>query len=605
MQNIIGSIKNRSRSSSLSFRLLAYILVFSSGITLLVTVLQLFTDYRRDMLSIEERLNQIEESHVNGLISSLWDMNDRQTRTLMDGILSLPDIAHVEILDNNDASLASTGRFPVGDTLDREYVLSYTDREEKRIFLGTLQVTADLDGVYQRLRERLLIILGSQAVKTFLVSIFILILFQQLVTRHLAQLARHTSNIAATRDSPPLTLDRKPNPASRLDELDQVVLALNHMHAGALDANKKIQQLNASLEDRVVERTRSLYQEIQDRVKAEKELEKLAAVVKHTGELISLASPDGRMVFLNEAGGRMLGIDPREVAHLQFMDVIPEHLADLVDGTLLPTLKGGGTWSGDLQYRNLSTGRVTDVHATLFTVDDPDSGTPQFLANVSMDITGRKRAEQKIKASLKEKEILLKEVHHRVKNNLQVVSGLLGLQAYTMEDRVEPETLALFRESATRIKSMALVHERLQCSSDFAHVDFEHYIRQLAGELFHNYRIHSDNITLDIQTEGVQVNIDQAVPCGLIVNELLSNALKHAFSNGRGGRIEISLTPGQGKMLELGVCDDGKGLPESLDLERVETLGLTIVNALVEQLGGEMVLDRTQGTCFRISFAGV
>ena len=218
------------------------------------------------------------------------------------------------------------------------------------------------------------------------------------------------------------------------------------------------------------------------------------------------------------------------------------------------------------------------------------------------DITAHKQAEELIKRALREKEILLSEIHHRVKNNLQVVSGLLGLQAYTMEDRVEPETLALFRESATRIKSMALVHERLQCSSDFAHVDFDHYIRQLADELFQNYRVHSDSVLLDIQTEGVQVSIDQAVPCGLIVNELLSNALKHAFPDGREGRIEVSLKPVQGNILQLGVCDDGVGLPESVDFESAETLGLTIVNSLVGQLTGEMVLDRTQGTCFRVRF---
>ena len=602
MQSIIGSIKKWADSSPLSFRLVAFILVFSSFITLLITALQLFTDYRRDILSIEERLHQIQESHVNGLISSLWDMNDRQTRILIEGILSLPDISQVEILDNDSSPFASTGKPPVGDTMVREYAMAYTERPKNRVFLGTLRVTADLEGVYQRLTERLFIILGSQAVKTFLVSIFILIIFQQLVTRHLVKLARHTRDISATRDSPPLTLDRNPNSVPRLDELDQVVIALNKMHAGVLNANKKIHQLNASLEDKVVERTRSLYQANQDRVKAEGEAEKLTAVIKHTGELINLASLDGRMIFLNEAGGRMLGIDPEDAPNFHIMDVIPEHLAVLVNETILPILKDGESWSGDLQYRDLITGKTTHVHAMLFTINDPNSGIPRYLANVSRDITGRKQAEEKIKASLKEKEILLKEVHHRVKNNLQVVSGLLGLQTYSIEDRVEPETLALFRESATRIKSMALIHERLQCSSDFAHVDFEHYIRQLADELFRNYRVDSDSIILDVQTEGAQVSIDQAVPCGLIVNELLSNALKYAFPNDTEGRIEISLKPGKENKLELIVCDDGVGLPDHMELEKAETLGLTIVNALVEQLSGEMVLDRAQGTCFRLTF---
>ena len=600
MKTLIGKMNNGSRFSTLSIRLLVYILIFSSCITILITILQLFLDYRRDVLFIEERLVQIQESHVKGVIASLWDINDRQIRNLMDGILSLPDISYVEIREKDNLLLFSIGKPPGGQTIGRDYELLYQGRSNKKVSLGTLRVVANLDGVYQRLRERLLIILGSQAIKTFLVSIFILLIFQLLVTRHLIKLAKHTKILKTTRENLPLTLDRKPTS----DELDQVVESLNMLHSDVIRSHKQLSELNASLEDKVRERTLSLNREIHDRKKIEEELQKLVAVVKHSGDLINLASLEGKMTFLNEAGSRMLGINPKEIEHIHIMDVIPEHLVDLVKNEILPILKRGNTWNGELQYRNLKTGHLTDVYAKTFTISSPSSEEPQFLANVSMDITELKRTEEITKASLKEKEILLKEVHHRVKNNLQVVSSLIGLQAYTMKDKVDPATLGMFRESATRIKSMALVHERLQSSPDFAHVDFNYYIRQLANELFSNYRIHTNNIALDIQTDSVQISIDQAVPCGLIINELLSNALKHAFPKGKQGHIRISMRSNQDKMLELKVCDNGVGLPENLNLDNAETLGLKLVKTLVGQLSGEMILERIRWTCFRIIFSG-
>jgi len=218
------------------------------------------------------------------------------------------------------------------------------------------------------------------------------------------------------------------------------------------------------------------------------------------------------------------------------------------------------------------------------------------------DITEYKQSEEKITASLKEKEILLREVHHRVKNNLQVVSSLISLQAYRIQNTADPTILSAFRESVTRIKSMALVHERLYQSKDFAHVNFQDYVRQLAKDLFENYEVLPDTIALAVRTADVQVDINQAVPLGLIINELLSNALKHAFPKGRCGQIDITLQPHQGRVQELTVCDNGRGLPEDINVDKAETLGLTIVSALVDQLDGEMVVERSRGTCFQVRF---
>jgi len=218
------------------------------------------------------------------------------------------------------------------------------------------------------------------------------------------------------------------------------------------------------------------------------------------------------------------------------------------------------------------------------------------------DITEYKQSEEKIKSTLKEKDILLREIHHRVKNNLQVISSLIGLQAYRIEGAVAPAILSAFRESEKRIKSMALIHERLYRSTDLAHINFQDYIQQLARDLFQSYEVFSDTITLAVRSVNVQIDIGQAVPCGLIINELLSNALKHGFLKNKNGKIDVTLQYHQGVMLELKVCDDGQGLPEDFNVENAKTLGLTLVNALVNQLDGEMIVDRSRGTCFQIRF---
>lgn len=218
------------------------------------------------------------------------------------------------------------------------------------------------------------------------------------------------------------------------------------------------------------------------------------------------------------------------------------------------------------------------------------------------DITKRKGAEIRIKESLEEKELLLKEIHHRVKNNLQVVSSLIGIQSSKIKGTSDPSSLAAFRETQTRINSMALVHEQLYRSEDFAHIDFQAYVQQLAAKLFNAFDVNPDAVLLDIHIEPIRIDINQAIPCGLIINELLSNALKYAFPKGRKGTITIGMQPYEEQMLKLSVCDDGVGFQEKLDVENAQTLGLVIVNALVKQLRGEIFVDWKGGTCFWISF---
>jgi two-component sensor histidine kinase len=204
----------------------------------------------------------------------------------------------------------------------------------------------------------------------------------------------------------------------------------------------------------------------------------------------------------------------------------------------------------------------------------------------------------RLEASLGEKEVLLKEIHHRVKNNLQITSSLLYLQSANIDDVHAHEVL---QESQNRIRSMALIHEKLYRSDDLSKVDFAAYIGDLTRYLFSTYRIYARAIGLQLDVQDTTLSIDTAIPCGLIINELVSNALKHAFPDGRDGEIRVSLEQTQSGY-QLAVRDNGIGLPPDLDLEQTDSLGLQLVLTLVDQLDASIELGRNGGTEVAITF---
>lgn len=220
------------------------------------------------------------------------------------------------------------------------------------------------------------------------------------------------------------------------------------------------------------------------------------------------------------------------------------------------------------------------------------------------DISDRKLVETKLRSSLKEKEILLKEVHHRVKNNLQIVSSMLNLQMdqiAQIDEITRGHALGLFKESQSRVRSIALFHEKLYQSKDLAHVDISEYLKGVTAGLFAAYGVNPDDVVLSIQVEEVPLGVDAAISCGLIVNELVSNALKHAFPSGRTGTVEVSLR-GDGPNAVLEVRDNGIGFPEGVDFRNPNTLGLRLVCIFTEQIGGTIDLERPEGTRFTIHF---
>lgn len=244
-------------------------------------------------------------------------------------------------------------------------------------------------------------------------------------------------------------------------------------------------------------------------------------------------------------------------------------------------------------------GRVIWFHCEAKLVRDK-AGHPWLLHGVAFDITERKLSEEKLLNSLEEKDVLLREIHHRVKNNLAVISSLFYLQSTYTDDQV---TLKLLQESQDRVRSMALVHELLYGSENLAAVDFSKYASDLCEQLIQTYGHPAGLVRLTKDLEPFRLNIDQAVPCGLVLNEIMSNAIKHAFPGGREGTIHLTLRRHAGGACLVSVADDGVGIPPGLDLVAPGSLGLRLIRTLARQLDGEVeVLASHPGTEFRLTF---
>lgn len=347
------------------------------------------------------------------------------------------------------------------------------------------------------------------------------------------------------------------------------------------------------MEKRVEERTKALQGEINERVRAEEALRESEERFRRLSDAAfeGIAIHDkGKILDANSKMAEMFGYKRSEFIGKHALDLAAPESRDLVlkhiqSGYEKPyeatgLRKDGTTFSGEVVGKPLPyQGRVVRVTAI-------------------RDITERKQAEEQIEASLKEKETLLKEIHHRVKNNLQIIASLLDLQSESLTD---PQDLQIFQDSQNRIRSMALIHEQLYQSEDLARIDTAQYIEDLVYSLFNSYETQSGSIIPKLDVDEIFLNIDAAIPFGLILNELVSNALKHAFSDGRKGEIYIGLHSDHERQT-LFVRDNGVGLPEDLDFQNTESPGLQLVCTLTDQLKGTITLDRSSGTTFQITF---
>ncbi len=227
-----------------------------------------------------------------------------------------------------------------------------------------------------------------------------------------------------------------------------------------------------------------------------------------------------------------------------------------------------------------------------------EQGEALRMSGTHKDISERKEREQALAESLAEKNVMLQEIHHRVKNNLQVICSLLNLQTQT----TDPHIAEIMQESQNRVRSMALVHENLYQSENLSKINLERYVKDLSENLLRSYRSRGSLTHINVDVSNLYLNIDTAVPCGLIINELVSNALKYAFPQGHGGEVNIQIAQLAHQELTLTVADNGMGLPNEINIEQTKTMGLRMVKSLIRQISGTLMVNREAGTSFQIVF---
>ena len=317
--------------------------------------------------------------------------------------------------------------------------------------------------------------------------------------------------------------------------------------------------------------------------------QRFQSYVEHSPVGIFVTDPKGVYVDVNPAACLLTGYDQAELLGKNLMDFVTPQWNE-IGGCHFKTTMEQGYAVGEVEIQRKDGARrfwmVTAMKLT----------ATRFLGFVD-DITERRRAETEIRQNLREKEVLLKEIHHRVKNNMNVITSLLSLQAREIQGDSRAE--AALKESIQRVRSMALVHEKLYQVSDLSKIPFREYIEILVQELLTIYDA-QNRIAVNYQVQPVKLSINLAIPCGLILNELITNALKHAFPQGS-GHIGVALSTTEAGY-RLTVSDDGTGMPEAVDIASAESLGLHLVHILIEQLEGQFVLNRAQGTEIHITF---
>jgi len=314
-------------------------------------------------------------------------------------------------------------------------------------------------------------------------------------------------------------------------------------------------------------------------------------------ELCFIVSPEGTILETNQYAVKTLGYTKRYLLDKPIKMIYSTESFSAIKKLLVDWKRTSKSMEEEVTVLT----KTREERVAILTADriKGEDGKALYFILAQRDITERKQLEERLKAPLREKEMLLKEIHHRVKNNMQIIYSLINFQSRYIKDK---NALNMFKDTQDRVRSMALIHEKFYQTKDLSRINFADYVRNLIASLFNSYGVRNIDVALDLKIKSVFLGISTAIPCGLIINELTSNSLKHAFPDGRKGKIVINFRLSKENGYILCFSDDGIGFPKDIDFRRTESLGLQLINMLVEQLEGEIELDRGKGTAFRIVF---
>ncbi|HII99718.1 MAG TPA: PAS domain S-box protein, partial [Methanoregula sp.] len=404
------------------------------------------------------------------------------------------------------------------------------------------------------------------------------------------------TRIRSPKSDRPVTLSLVASPL--IDSQGTVTGAIESMRdiSRLKEAEADLARINQNLELMVKDRTRALEEEVAQRREAEKNvqasLDYTRSVIEANPDLMVVLDKNGIILDVNTAGEMLTGITKDQLIGTPYFGYLVE------DGTVQSAFAGlleKGRIENLVRIQRID-GHITplSVHATVIRGRE---GSNDRIIVAAHDITRQKQDEDAIRASLEEKVVLLREIHHRVKNNLQIIISLTNLQ---MRQTNDPAIKQIISETQNRVRAMSLVHEKLYRSTSLSRIDFADYTRFLATQLISYFGTDTRRVKLDFAMEEIMVDINTAVPLGLLMNELVSNALKHAFPDGREGTIGISGTTGEDQ-ITLVVRDDGIGMPPDLDWKNTASLGMRLVTSLVDQVNGTITLDAGSGTAWTVT----
>jgi PAS domain S-box-containing protein len=325
----------------------------------------------------------------------------------------------------------------------------------------------------------------------------------------------------------------------------------------------------------------------------------LEAIFNESADAIFLVNAETLLVLdCNPRAVELYEADSKQaLLHIEGYRLQKQPLPPKERNNIIVELDRVGVWSQELEFVTL---KGNEFWGNLAAKRINVVGKRLNLVRIT-DVTARRRAEEQIRISLQEKELLLKEVHHRVKNNLHIISNLLDLQSDQIQDA---QLMEIFVDSQNRIQAMALIHEQLYQAKDFGRVEFGDYIHRLVNNLSFFYGDRVQSIHPVIEAEPIRINLETAISCGLLLNELVTNAFKHAFPDGRKGEVRIQLYQAA-EQLQLKVCDNGIGIPPDLDWRNAKSLGLKLVQILAKQLRASLTFEPPTaigGTCIQLSF---
>ncbi len=339
-----------------------------------------------------------------------------------------------------------------------------------------------------------------------------------------------------------------------------------------------------------------LVEDISEQVSLNRSLTKFRLGIDRSSNPVYITDQDGYIQYANPAFEKQYGYSADEVIGKTPRILKSGEQSDAFYESFWDRILSGVSAEGEIVNRTKK-GDLVTVHYSTNPIIDDDGHHIGYIS-IQDNITSRVEMENKIRRSLKEKNVMLAEIHHRVKNNLAIVSGLLELETH---DRDDKQTIEFIRKSQTRIKSMAIVHEKMYQSNNLSNVNLNEYVEELTETIRINWLNNSGDVTFDLSIGDVDININQAIPLSLIIHELITNAIKHAFGLRQQGRVSVSINEASG-CITLSVSDNGDNVPPDFDVENSQKLGLTLVRILTKQLNGDLTCNTEGGLSYQLSF---